>query len=117
MGLVKGLAHCHKCGIIHRDLKPENLLVDDNAFVPQIVILKIADFGLSRCHSIIERKCTIEIVSLWYRSPEILLGVTYYDTTVDIWSVGCIFGEIVMCYVIFHEFSKIRHLWTKYNQN
>jgi cyclin-dependent kinase len=70
-------------------LKPQNLLIKDNE------ILKLADFGLARAFGIPVKNFTHEVVTLWYRAPDILLGSKNYSTSVDMWSVGCIFGEIV----------------------
>eukprot|EP00798_Chlamydomonas_sp_ICE-L_P021380 gene21380-28324_t len=89
--MVKGLAHCHKHGVMHRDMKPQNLLVTDE---PNL-LLKIADLGLGRAFSVPVKSYTHEIVTLWYRAPEVLLGSTHYSTPVDMWSVGCIFAELV----------------------
>jgi len=86
--LCKGVAHCHSHGVLHRDLKPQNLLLDQ-----QKGILKIADLGLGRAFTVPLKSYTHEIVTLWYRAPEVLLGSSTYSTGVDIWSVGCIFGE------------------------
>uniref|UniRef100_A0A453HPP7 Protein kinase domain-containing protein n=1 Tax=Aegilops tauschii subsp. strangulata TaxID=200361 RepID=A0A453HPP7_AEGTS len=88
--LCKGIAHCHGHGVLHRDLKPQNLLVDKEK-----MILKIADLGLSRAFTVPMKSYTHEIVTLWYRAPEVLLGATHYSTSVDIWSIGCIF--VVLC--------------------
>lgn len=85
--LCKGVAHCHSHGVLHRDLKPQNLLLDQ-----QKGILKIADLGLGRAFTVPLKSYTHEIVTLWYRAPEVLLGSTHYSTGVDMWSVGCIFG-------------------------
>ncbi|PKA51836.1 Cyclin-dependent kinase B1-1 [Apostasia shenzhenica] len=85
--LCKGLAHCHSHAVMHRDLKPQNLLVDKDKGM-----LKIADLGLGRAFTIPLKSYTHEIVTLWYRAPEVLLGSTHYSLGVDMWSVGCIFG-------------------------
>ena len=86
--ILRGVAYCHKEGIVHRDLKPHNVLVDDNGHV------KIADFGLAR--PLIPMKVyTTQVVTLWYRAPELLLGNEVYDASVDVWSIGCIFPELV----------------------
>jgi len=71
---------------LHRDLKPQNLLISNDG------ILKIADFGLARGYGIPVRNYTHEVVTLWYRPPDVLLGSKNYMTTVDIWSIGCIFA-------------------------
>ncbi|KAJ1439919.1 Serine/threonine-protein kinase, active site [Sesbania bispinosa] len=87
--LLKGVAHCHNHGVLHRDLKPHNLLLDQ-----QKGILKIADLGLGRAFTVPLKSYTHEIITLWYRAPEVLLDSTHYSTGVDMWSVGCIFGEM-----------------------
>jgi serine/threonine protein kinase len=74
--------------VLYRDLKPENLLVDREKG-----LLKIADLGLGRSFTVPLKSYTHEILTLCYRAPEVLLGSTHYATPVDIWSVGCIFGE------------------------
>jgi cyclin-dependent kinase len=74
--------------VLDRDLKPQNLLVDREKG-----LLKIADLGLARAFTVPLKSYTHEIVTLWYRAPEVLLGATHYSTPVDIWSVGCIFGK------------------------
>lgn len=89
--VLLGLQHCHAHSIMHRDLKPQNLLVDVAART-----IKLADFGLGRVFSLPVAKYTHEVVTLWYRAPEILLGTKCYSTAVDVWSVGCIFAEMLL---------------------
>ncbi|RZB76847.1 putative serine/threonine-protein kinase isoform B [Glycine soja] len=87
--LLSGLDHCHSRGVLHRDIKGSNLLIDNNG------ILKIADFGLANFidphHKV---PLTSRVVTLWYRPPELLLGASNYGVAVDLWSTGCILGEL-----------------------
>jgi len=87
--LLQGIAYCHKHRVLHRDLKPQNLLINMEGE------LKLADFGLARGFGIPVKKYTHEVVTLWYRPPDVLMGSTKYSTQVDIWGVGCIFAEMV----------------------
>lgn len=105
--LVKGVAHMHKHGVMHRDLKPQNMLVDDTGSHP---LVKVADLGLGRHFSIPIKAYTHEIVTLWYRAPEVLLGCTHYAPAVDIWSVACIFAELVRKQAIFPGDSELQQL-------
>lgn len=75
--------------VLHRDLKPQNLLINRATMA-----VKLADFGLARNFSLPLRAYTHEVVTLWYRAPEILLGGAIYTSAVDMWSVGCIFAEL-----------------------
>ncbi|KAJ8634083.1 hypothetical protein MRB53_027419 [Persea americana] len=88
--LFSGLEHCHNRGVLHRDIKGSNLLLDNQG------ILKIADFGLASFYDPHHRQpMTSRVVTLWYRPPELLLGATYYDVGVDLWSAGCILAELL----------------------
>mmetsp|Transcript_73304 Transcript_73304/g.220160 ORF Transcript_73304/g.220160 Transcript_73304/m.220160 type:complete len:309 (+) Transcript_73304:91-1017(+) len=87
--LLLGVAFCHDRRVLHRDLKPQNLLINKNNQE-----LKLADFGLARAFGIPVRSYTHEVVTLWYRAPDVLMGSRKYSTPVDLWSVGCIFGEM-----------------------
>ncbi|KAF8516676.1 Pkinase-domain-containing protein [Gautieria morchelliformis] len=88
--LTSGLNYCHAHRVLHRDLKPQNLLIDKH------LNLKLADFGLARAFGVPLRTYTHEVVTLWYRSPEVLLGSRHYSTALDMWSVGCIFAEMAL---------------------
>ncbi|KAI9632088.1 kinase-like domain-containing protein [Dioszegia hungarica] len=87
--LLSGVAYCHANWILHRDLKTSNLLLTNRGQ------LRIADFGLARKFGDPLPPMTQLVVTLWYRAPELLLGAKEYSTAVDLWSVGCIFGELL----------------------
>jgi mitogen-activated protein kinase 15 len=91
--VMKAIKFLHSAQIIHRDLKPSNLLINSDC------LLKICDFGLAR--SLVSDRegtdmvLTEEVATRWYRAPEVLLGSQTYDKSADIWSIGCILGEII----------------------
>jgi serine/threonine protein kinase len=96
--LLSGLSYMHKLDIVHRDLKSQNLLITNDTEN----ILKIADFGLSRVENIAVKKYSHEAVTYWYKSPDVILGSVNYGLKVDIWSVGCIFAEMITGNVLFN---------------
>ena len=86
--IIKGMKYLHSASVIHRDLKPNNLLVNKNCN------LKIADLNLARKFENIHH-ITEYVVTRWYRAPEILLSTADYTKAIDIWSIGCIFAELL----------------------
>lgn len=103
--LMKGLKYIHDAELIHRDIKPSNILINSSCKI------KICDFGL--CRSIVDcqgRHLTDYVATRWYRPPEILLGATMYDQTIDIWAVGCILAEMYRGRVLWQGHSALNQL-------
>ncbi|KAF8480846.1 cyclin-dependent kinase 5 [Russula ochroleuca] len=87
--LLMGTAFCHENRVLHRDLKPQNLLINRKGE------LKLGDFGLARAFGVPVNTFSNEVVTLWYRAPDVLLGSRTYSTSIDVWSCGCIFAEMI----------------------
>ncbi|KAI0825211.1 kinase-like domain-containing protein [Trametes gibbosa] len=87
--LLKGTAFCHENRVLHRDLKPQNLLINRKGE------LKLGDFGLARAFGVPVNTFSNEVVTLWYRAPDVLMGSRTYSTSIDVWSCGCIFAEMI----------------------
>jgi len=121
--LSEAVAHCHQQGFMHRDLKCSNLLLNNTG------ILKLADFGLSRPYQKYQpndyktayaggaagnqnvmRPYTNKVITLWYRPPELLLGYEHYTPAVDVWSMGCILGEMFLLRPLFSANSELSML-------
>ncbi|CAJ0936385.1 unnamed protein product, partial [Mesorhabditis belari] len=103
--ILQAICYCHQRRVIHRDLKPQNLLVDAKGAI------KLADFGLARAIGIPVRAYTHEVVTLWYRAPEVLLGAKRYSMGVDMWSIACIFAEMATKKPLFQGDSEIDQLF------
>lgn len=102
--ILQAINFCHCRRVIHRDLKPQNILVNKDT-------IKIADFGLSRAFGLPFENLTHEVVTLWYRAPEILLGSLNYTISIDMWSIGCIFAEMIQKKPLFMGDSEIDQIF------
>ncbi|KAJ3604088.1 hypothetical protein NHX12_028829 [Muraenolepis orangiensis] len=87
---LQGLEYMHHHWVLHRDLKPNNLLLDGSG------VLKLADFGLAKAFGSPNRVYTHQVVTRWYRSPELLFGAKMYGVGVDMWAMGCILAELLL---------------------
>mmetsp|Transcript_28284 Transcript_28284/g.34957 ORF Transcript_28284/g.34957 Transcript_28284/m.34957 type:complete len:305 (-) Transcript_28284:154-1068(-) len=88
--LLTAVEACHDRFILHRDLKPDNCLFLQNG------VMKLADFGLARMYGTPKTRLSPQAITLWYKPPELLLGANEYCAAVDMWSVGCIFAELLL---------------------
>ncbi|XP_058803148.1 cyclin-dependent kinase 7 [Phymastichus coffea] len=101
---LQGLDYLHFNWILHRDLKPNNLLISSEG------VVKIGDFGLAKFYGSPNRINTHQVVTRWYRSPELLYGARLYGTGVDMWAIGCILGELLLRTPIFPGDSDLDQL-------
>ncbi|GKY99435.1 hypothetical protein MPSEU_000898100 [Mayamaea pseudoterrestris] len=90
LSLLSAVAACHERFILHRDIKPDNMLFLKDG------TMKLADFGLSRMYGTPKTRLSPQAITLWYKPPELLLGAYEYSSSADIWSVGCIFAELLL---------------------
>ncbi|TGZ59596.1 hypothetical protein CRM22_008989 [Opisthorchis felineus] len=88
--LIRGLAYIHSLDVCHRDIKPQNLLIN-----PESGVLKICDFGSAKVLSPTEANVSY-ICSRYYRAPELIFGATHYTVLIDMWSAGCVIGELLL---------------------
>ncbi|KAH0558845.1 hypothetical protein GP486_004518 [Trichoglossum hirsutum] len=88
--LARAVWFCHENFVLHRDIKPNNLLIAADGEI------KLADFGLARSFSDPYRVMTHQVITRWYRPPELLFGARYYSGAVDIWSTGTVFAELIL---------------------
>ncbi|XP_041435038.1 cyclin-dependent kinase 12 isoform X2 [Xenopus laevis] len=103
--LMEGLEYCHKKNFLHRDIKCSNILLNNSGQI------KLADFGLARLYSSEEsRPYTNKVITLWYRPPELLLGEERYTPAIDVWSCGCILGELFTKKPIFQANQELAQL-------
>ncbi|XP_060529144.1 serine/threonine-protein kinase PITSLRE isoform X2 [Cylas formicarius] len=102
--LLQAVDHLHDNWILHRDLKTSNLLLSHKG------VLKVGDFGLAREYGSPLKPYTPIVVTLWYRAPELLLGIKEYSTPIDMWSVGCIFAELLLMNALFPGKSEVDQL-------
>ncbi|CAM9129248.1 unnamed protein product [Choristocarpus tenellus] len=116
--LLRAVSYCHRRGVLHRNLKPKHLLIipgrGDNKLSG--ATLKVSDFALVRLAGYPRRTYTSEVVTLWYRPPEILMGVRDYTPAVDMWSVGCIFVQMLRGKPLFSGVSQIDQLFQVFNK-
>ena len=111
--VASGIAFLHTNGIIHRDLKPQNILVSTSRSAG--VKIKIGDFGLARSYTPKLGKYTKEVMTLWYRCPELLLGGPIYGTSGDCWGLGCLIGEMGSGVAMFSGESEVAVMFKIFN--
>lgn len=88
--LCRAIYYCHSHFVLHRDIKPNNLLIATDGTV------KLADFGLARAFADKSERMTHQVITMWYRPLELLFGSTHYSGAVDMWSIACVYAELVL---------------------
>jgi serine/threonine protein kinase len=106
--ILEGVNAMHSSRVIHRDLKPENIFIDSDDQV------KIGDFGISRTFGVSSKPMSPEVVTIFYRAPELALGMKEYSIPIDMWSCGCIFAELFTTSPIFQVKNDIDLLTTTF---
>lgn len=90
---------------MHRDLKPQNLMVTTSGNI------KLCDFGQSKCVAINKQNHTLDVSTLWYRAPQILLGSSNYSYPADVWAIGCVLGEIIQGAPVFKSDCEVGQIF------
>mmetsp|Transcript_10617 Transcript_10617/g.29765 ORF Transcript_10617/g.29765 Transcript_10617/m.29765 type:complete len:349 (+) Transcript_10617:94-1140(+) len=88
--IMTGLSYLHRSYLLHRDIKPSNVLVDAKG------VVKLTDFGLSRPYGSPQRLLSPQVVTQWYKAPELLYGARHYGEGIDLWALGCVFAELML---------------------
>jgi len=99
--MLEALRYLHENCVLHRDIKPDNILIDKNG------IVKFADFGMARFYGDLHKIFSAGVITLFYRAPELLFGAKHYGPAVDIWSLGCILGELLQRQPLFPGQSEL----------
>ena len=103
--VLRAVHFCHEHNCIHRDVKPENILVTKEG------IVKLCDFGFARLLTGPGDEYTDYVATRWYRAPELLVGDTQYGSPVDVWAIGCVFGELLSGNAIWPGRSDVDQLY------
>lgn len=111
--IITGISFLHSINIIHRDIKPQNILlfVDSDNNGNNEINVKLADFGLARSKNETNLSLTVEVVTLWYRPIELLLGCNNYNMSVDIWAIGCVLYELITNQPLFPAMCQIETIF------